>query len=100
MNQTEEQNTPLLLKHFWVSLTNLNIILLITEGDNQSHFCYSFCRLFLVLIEYFATGPELASGWANRRPVTADLASTSQNRSRLSAKTEALKAQVRLLVDL
>ncbi|KAL0831252.1 hypothetical protein ABMA28_002100 [Loxostege sticticalis] len=39
-------------------------------------------------------GPELASGWANRRPVTADLASTSQNRSRLSAKTEALKAQV------
>ncbi|CAG9785575.1 unnamed protein product [Diatraea saccharalis] len=39
-------------------------------------------------------GPELASGWANRRQVTTDFASSSQNRTRLSAKTEALKAQV------
>ncbi|RVE51966.1 hypothetical protein evm_003432 [Chilo suppressalis] len=38
-------------------------------------------------------GPELASGWANRRQVTTN-ASSTQNRSRLSAKTEALKAQV------
>ncbi|XP_049867951.1 E3 ubiquitin-protein ligase Ufd4 isoform X3 [Pectinophora gossypiella] len=39
-------------------------------------------------------GPELASGWAGRRPQQANNATTSQSRSRLSAKTEALKAQV------
>ncbi|KAJ2942645.1 hypothetical protein O0L34_g2114 [Tuta absoluta] len=39
-------------------------------------------------------GPELASGWADRRPVATNNAVTSQSRSRLSAKTEALKAQV------
>ncbi|KAI5638854.1 HECT-domain (ubiquitin-transferase) domain-containing protein [Phthorimaea operculella] len=39
-------------------------------------------------------GPELASGWAERRPVANNNAVSSQSRSRLSAKTEALKAQV------
>lgn len=40
-------------------------------------------------------GPELASGWADRRPVvTNNTAITNQNRTRISAKTEALKSQV------
>lgn len=43
-----------------------------------------------------ALGPELASGWADRRPVvTNNTAVTNQSRSRISAKTEALKSQVR-----
>ncbi|XP_026315369.1 E3 ubiquitin-protein ligase Ufd4 isoform X2 [Hyposmocoma kahamanoa] len=39
-------------------------------------------------------GPELASGWADRRAAAANIANASQSRTRLSAKTEALKAQV------
>ncbi|KAJ0175593.1 hypothetical protein K1T71_008752 [Dendrolimus kikuchii] len=39
-------------------------------------------------------GPELVSGWADRRPVVATNAASNQNRSRTSAKAEALKAQV------
>ncbi|XP_039751329.1 E3 ubiquitin-protein ligase Ufd4 isoform X6 [Pararge aegeria] len=39
-------------------------------------------------------GPELASGWADRRSAAANNGNTTQNRSRFSAKTEQQKAQV------
>ncbi|XP_045495051.1 E3 ubiquitin-protein ligase HECTD1 isoform X4 [Colias croceus] len=39
-------------------------------------------------------GPDLASGWADRRPTTTSNGNVTQGRSRLSAKTEAQKAQV------
>ncbi|XP_013177652.1 PREDICTED: E3 ubiquitin-protein ligase HECTD1 isoform X2 [Papilio xuthus] len=39
-------------------------------------------------------GPELSSGWVDRRPVVVNNGNTGQNRSRLSAKTEAQKTQV------
>ncbi|XP_047984096.1 E3 ubiquitin-protein ligase Ufd4 [Leguminivora glycinivorella] len=40
-------------------------------------------------------GPELASGWADRRPTVSNNANNAnQRRSRISAKTEALKTQV------
>ncbi|XP_075974735.1 ubiquitin fusion-degradation 4-like isoform X4 [Anticarsia gemmatalis] len=39
-------------------------------------------------------GPELASGWTDRRPAATNNATSNQSRSRLTAKTEALKAQV------
>ncbi|XP_047508837.1 E3 ubiquitin-protein ligase HECTD1 isoform X4 [Pieris napi] len=39
-------------------------------------------------------GPDLASGWADRRPAVTSNGNAAQGRSRLSAKTEAQKAQV------
>lgn len=41
----------------------------------------------------FLPGPELASGWTDRRNVTPHNA-VNASRSRLAAKAEALKAQV------
>ncbi|CAH2234913.1 jg4144 [Pararge aegeria aegeria] len=44
-------------------------------------------------------GPELASGWADRRSAAANNGNTTQNRSRFSAKTEQQKAQLQRLAS-
>lgn len=54
---------------------------------------FSFIYHMLIVLLY--AGPELASGWTDRRATAANNANNAnQRRSRLSAKTEALKTQV------